>query len=250
VQGGALRYSDDVNQATQRVNSEHAEMEEIAQQTGGAARYNRNDLAQQLSDQFTQAQTYYTLSYSPSDKNWNGKYRKINLKLKDHSYKLFYRRGYYADAPPPAPSNPTDAFTLAMRNGAPVSTSILFKVRLDKNVPGKVGLHYTVDPHTLRLVDTPDNRKSAKINCAVVEYDEAGALLGTATIQVTAAVRPDQMPLLESSGFPATQQVPLLPNAKWLAIGIQDANTGSFGTLQVAVEPAAKTVTPVSAVSK
>jgi VWFA-related protein len=248
--GGAVRYSDDVNQAIQRINSEHAEMEEIAQQTGGVAHYNRNDLAQQLNDQFTQAQTYYTLSYSPTNTNWNGKYRTINLKLKDNSYKLFYRRGYYADAPPPAQSNPVDAFTLAMRHGAAPSTSILFKVRLDKNTPGKVGLHYSIDPHTLKLVDAPDNRKSARINCAVVEYDDAGAVLGTTTIQVAAAIRPDQMPLVESSGFPATQQVPLLPNAKWLVIGIQDANTDRFGTLQLAVDPPTPPIAPVSATTK
>jgi hypothetical protein len=119
---GAVRYSDDVHQAAQRENSEHAEMEEIAQQTGGVAHYNRNDLTQQLSDQFGQAQTYYTLSYSPTDKNWDGKYRKINLKLKGRSYNLYYRRGYFADTPPPTPANPADAFTMAMRHGAPVST--------------------------------------------------------------------------------------------------------------------------------
>jgi hypothetical protein len=235
--GGSVRYSDDVNQATQRVNSEHAEMEEIAEQTGGIAHYNRNDLDKQLSDQFSQAQTYYTLSYSPTDKNWNGKYRKINLKLKDGSYHLYYRKGYFADTPPPTPSSPGDAFTLAMRHGAAPSTSILFKVRLDRDTPGKLILHYSVDPQTLKLVDAPDNRKSTKINCAVVEYDEAGTVLGTTTIQVDASVRPDQMPLLVSAGLPATQQVPLLPNAESLAIGIQDANTGNFGTLQIAVQP-------------
>jgi VWFA-related protein len=250
VEGSGVRYSDDVNQATQRVNAEHAEMEEIAHQTGGVARYNRNDLAEQLSDQFIQAQTYYTLSYSPTNKDWNGKYRTINLKLKDHTYKLFYRRGYYADAPPPMPSNPVDAFTLAMRHGAAPSTSVLFNVRLDKNTPGKVGIHYAIDLHTLKLVDTPDNRKSAKVNCAVVEYDGTGTVLGTTTIQVAAAIRPDQMPLVEASGFPATQQVPLLPNAKWLAIGVQDANTDSFGTLQLAVDPPTPALTPASATTK
>lgn len=234
--GGGVRYSDDVNQATQRINSEHAEMEEIAQQTGGIAHYNRNDLDKQLNAQFSQAQTYYTLSYSPTDKNWNGKYRKINLKLKGHSYNLYYRRGYFADAPALTPSNPVDAFTVAMRYGTPASTSILFKVKLDQSTPGKVGLHYAVDSNTLRFVDAPDNRKAARINCAVVEYDEAGAVLGTTTVQVAAAIHPDQMPLVESAGFPATQQVPLLPTAKWLAVGIQDANTGNFGTLQLHID--------------
>jgi VWFA-related protein len=247
---GAIRYSDDVNQAAQRENSEHAEMEEIAQQTGGAARYNRNDLSQQLSDQFTQAQTYYTLSYSPTDKNWNGKYRKISLKVRDRPYNLYYRRGYFADSPPPKPASPADAFTMAMRHGAPVSSAVLFQVRLDKKVPGKLGLHYSIDPHTLVLADSPGDRKSAKVNCAVVEYDDAGTLLGTSQIQVSASLRPDQMAQLESSGYPARQEVLLLPKAKWLALGIQDANTGSFGTLQIPVEASAPPTAPASAVTK
>jgi hypothetical protein len=245
---GAVRYSDDVHQAAQRENSEHAEMEEIAQQTGGVAHYNRNDLTQQLSDQFGQAQTYYTLSYSPTDKNWDGKYRKISLKLKGRSYDLYYRHGYFADTPSPTPANPADAFTMAMRHGAPVSTTVIFKVNLDKKVAGKLGLHYIVDPHTLALVDSTDNRKSVKVNCAVVEYDDTGTLLGTSTIQVSALLRPDQLSLLESSGYPARQEVLLLPKAKWLAIGIQDANTGTFGTLQISVEPPGPANTPVSAV--
>ena len=77
--------------------------------------YNRNDLAVQLGEQFTQAQAYYTLSYSPTDKNWNGNFRRINLKLKDGSYKLFYRRGYYADAPPPP--HPTQSMPSPSRCG-------------------------------------------------------------------------------------------------------------------------------------
>jgi VWFA-related protein len=242
--GGMVRYSDDVHQASQRIDSEHAEMEEIAQQTGGFAHYNRNDLSQQLSDQFSQAQTYYTLSYSPTDKNWNGKYRKISLKIDGRSYNLYYRHGYFADTPPPKPANPSDAFTLAMRHGAPVSTAVLFKVKLDKKVPGKLGLHYTVDPHTLLLVDGQGDRKSAKINCAVVEYDDAGNLLGTSTVQVSALLRPDQLPLLEFSGYPAAQEVPLLPKAKWIALGVQDANTGSFGTVQIPVEASGPANTP------
>lgn len=84
----------------------------------------------------------------------------------------------------------------------------------------------------------------------MVEYDGVGAVLGTATIQVAAALRLDQMQLLESAGFPATQQVPLLPTAKWLAIGIQDDNTGNFGTLQLAIQTSTESGPQVSAESK
>ena len=129
----------------------------------------------------------------------------------------------------PCRPNSVDAFTLAMRYGAPPSTAVLFTVRLDQNTPGKVDLHYTIDSHTLRLVDAPDNRKSAKINCAVVEYDNAGAVLGTTTIQVAAVFVPTRCLSLSHQDF-QPQQVP--GTVKMVSHQVfRDANTDSFGTL-------------------
>ena len=233
----ALKYSDDVKHAAVRLNAEHAEMENIAKETGGVAHYNRNDLAQQLSEQFQRGQSYYTLAYEPTNSNWNGKFRRIALTVKDHSYRLSYREGYFADTLTTPPKDPAEALIAALRHTAPPSTSVLFKVDLDKSVPGKLGLRYTVDPHTLVLVDASEDLKSATIICALTEFDANGHFLVTSSSQVSASLGPAQLPILETGGFPARQQVPLLPKAKWLSIAVQDANTGNIGTLHLAVDP-------------
>ena len=61
--------------------SEQAEMLDIAQATGGIARFNHNDVVGILRDDFNQSQNYYTISYSPSNTNWNGNYRSIDIAL-------------------------------------------------------------------------------------------------------------------------------------------------------------------------
>jgi hypothetical protein len=39
---------------------------------------------------------YYTLSYNPSNHDWDGGYRKLQVKLTEQGLHLEYRRGYYA----------------------------------------------------------------------------------------------------------------------------------------------------------
>jgi len=44
----------------------------------------------------------YSLGYYPEDKNWDGKFRKIQISAGDTAYKVYARKGYYAN--PPAPN--------------------------------------------------------------------------------------------------------------------------------------------------
>jgi len=43
----------------------------------------------------------YSLGYYPENKNWDGKFRKVQISAIDKSYKVYARKGYYAN--PPAP---------------------------------------------------------------------------------------------------------------------------------------------------
>jgi Ca-activated chloride channel family protein len=44
----------------------------------------------------------YSLGYYPESKNWDGKFRKIQISAGDQAYKVYARKGYYAN--PPAPN--------------------------------------------------------------------------------------------------------------------------------------------------
>ena len=44
----------------------------------------------------------YSLGYYPENKNWDGKFRKIQISAGDKTFKVYARKGYYAN--PPAPN--------------------------------------------------------------------------------------------------------------------------------------------------
>ncbi len=69
----------------------------LAVQTGGHAFYGRNDVDREIASSITDGNTYYTLSYAPSNHNFNGEFRKIKISVIDRpGLKVQTRDGYYA----------------------------------------------------------------------------------------------------------------------------------------------------------
>src|SRR5258708_17707074 len=69
-------------------------MNNLDQSTGGKAFYNRNDLIVGLRTSLEDGATYYTLSYYPDNKKWDGKFRVITVKSARPGVNLRYRLGY------------------------------------------------------------------------------------------------------------------------------------------------------------
>ena len=207
---------------------------EIARETGGIAEYNRNNIEGMLKDAYNKGQSYYTVTYTPANKKWDGGYRKSNVSLDRKGVSLSYRTGYYA-VDPPQSANSLDNFTLALRRGAPPAAGVVFTATL-KKVDKKLNLDYVVDVRTLKFSSGEEERMGS-IDCAVVEYDHAGKVLGTAEIHVDGRAKPGEWSQLEAAGFPAHQAIPLLPDIASVVIGIRDHSSGKFGNMEVSVRP-------------
>lgn len=134
-------------QASAREADERETLNEFAIATGGKAFYSSNGIRQAIETSVEQGSNYYTLSYSPSNKLYDGKFRKIKVHLAEKGYTLHYRQGYYADD---AKSAARDAElarvtrAVAMQHGSPPSRQLLFSVKV---VP--VGGKTKVDRSTL-----------------------------------------------------------------------------------------------------
>ncbi len=121
----------------------------VAEMTGGRAYYSRNDLKDVLEEATERGANYYTLTYSPSNTDFNGKLRNIRVQLgsANKSYHLEYRRGYLATAPgsPILPEyvtgNPKKQDTLTLRpigdslaaymqHGAPIARDVVFRAHV------------------------------------------------------------------------------------------------------------------------
>jgi VWFA-related protein len=140
---------------------QHTDLDEVAEATGGKAFYNTNGVKQAVSEVIATGSAYYTVSFYPTNKKWDGSYRQLKVKLDEapSGTQLEYRRGYYAQAntgPRPEPraaladssapradgriqlthSAPTrDAadFAAAMHLGAVDPGQIIFAARVQPN---------------------------------------------------------------------------------------------------------------------
>ncbi len=69
---------------------------ELAEGTGGFLIANTNDLRKPLAQLMEDVRTHYELSYAPTSSNYDGKFRKIEVKLIRPGLKVQTRSGYYA----------------------------------------------------------------------------------------------------------------------------------------------------------
>src|SRR5262249_33083627 len=88
-----------MSQESAQLQAVHGTMNDMAERTGGRAFYNRNDIDGAIRQSVRDGSTYYTLAYYPSNKKWNGKFRKIQIKVNRPGVKLRHRLGYYAVDP-------------------------------------------------------------------------------------------------------------------------------------------------------
>ena len=121
----------------QQTTEEHGTMEQMAQATGGKAFVNTNGLKEAVEKAIESGSNYYTIAYTPTNRKWNGDFRKIQVKLDHAGVSLAYRRGYFADDPN-APAQKTQAqnakpdpnqysaLRAAMLHGGPEPTELIF----------------------------------------------------------------------------------------------------------------------------
>jgi VWFA-related protein len=126
------------------LNGSYMDMDEIARETGGRAFYSNNQVAAALTEATENGSSYYTLTYSPSDRNYDGKLRLIRVELAKKGYHLAYRHTYYAadngeiaavaqDKAPVAPDKQedvNDTLYVNMKHGGPTAHQLIFGVHV------------------------------------------------------------------------------------------------------------------------
>jgi VWFA-related protein len=72
------------------------QLEWLADITGGLMVKNTNDMGPAFARVVDDARDFYTISYQPANKDFDGKFRRIKLELAQRGYQLRYRQGYWA----------------------------------------------------------------------------------------------------------------------------------------------------------
>jgi VWFA-related protein len=137
-------------------------LSQLAQQTGGAFIGSANDIGSKLREVDEDLGTYYLLTYSPTNQNYDGKFRNISVKVKRSGVDTLARRGYFAV--PPTGSSPMfyyEAPPLALLSGSARPKDFPLLVN-SLNFPeaGRIGrTAVEVEVPTGAFTFTPDNEK-------------------------------------------------------------------------------------------
>ena len=254
----------------QERNANHAAMELIAKDTGGAAFYNTNGLANALERVADHGSNFYTLTYTSTNPATDGKFRKIQVALVRPGYQLDYRRGYYADdaktvpAAVPTPnltSNPPPNYDLLspfLRPGAPDSTQIPLTLRVvRKTAPPRAGpastthsaqggdnlglkgalTRYAVDfmvpAHGLQFDPAPDGHRHVRIEAGLLVYNREGKLLNWLLRQVNLNLDDARYAMVQANGVNLYFEIDAPGDGVSLHGGVYDLNANLAGTLEV-----------------
>jgi len=246
--------------ATRR-NSEHSAMDLVAEQTGGKAFYGSNDITQAVRTVVDQGADYYSLSYTPTNHRYDGRFRKIHVKVSGRGLRVAHRSGYYAEDPN-RPAEKTEAVlrslsVAGMLHGAPESRQIPFEARIvpsgepktvnasdvgirreGKNSPSTIRLqHYVVDlaipAASLRFNPGPEGGFHGSFRLLANSYDSEGRGLLQSASTAVADLKPDRYKSVVSEGFRLRQELDVPADAAFLRLGITDISTSNIGTLEL-----------------
>jgi hypothetical protein len=244
------------------LNDEHATMTKLAAQTGGQAFFNTNDLSGAMKAATEQGENYYALSYTPTNKNYNGAFRKLKVTLAGKKYRLAYRTGYYA-IDPFAPLRPSKDLTsslarAAMQQGSPQSRQIVFGARVvpigkprmveaavptkpmkkHKQAVGPLELQrYSIDDAVsfsdLRFTPTPAGKYHEVVNFMVTAFDSEGKQIASQLSQSVADLKPEVMKDIMAGGVRVHQEIDVPVSGVAMRLGVEDVTNSHVGTMEI-----------------
>jgi hypothetical protein len=237
---------------------------QMATATGGKAFFSTNGIGEAISTAAEQGSNYYSLTYSPSNNNYNGKFRKIKVQISRKGYTLHYRQGYFADDTNASARDRELAHrtrVVAMQHGSPLSHQLQFSVRVSpmggktKVDPAKIGqvlvasakkptlpaqveaqhysIDYSFDGSQLRFVPEGNANYRNTLTLMVASFDRNGNMLtGTSSVglrDVQAAVYEKVI----AGEFGVQQEIDVPLEAASIRLGIQDQMSNRVGTVDI-----------------
>jgi VWFA-related protein len=217
-------------------------MDELAQDTGGKACKNRNDLAGCLMTALKDSSSYYEMSFYPQNVNWDGKFHKILVKTSRPGVKLSYRRGYYAlDAASLAKKQqPEDRLHQACADLLP-STAIPMTVQPFPSSPSENpqgGLQYMLMVSVAGLTSAQEGDKyTLNVRMADCEFAQKNTIFKFNERELSKTISGEVFRSWQSTGVP--DHVAIMPAAdtRRIRFVVLDVSSGLTGAIDVPVNP-------------
>jgi hypothetical protein len=242
-------------------------MQRMLQRSGGDLIYNTNGVKEAIQQIAAGAWNYYTLSYTPSNRVIDGKYRHLDVDVPGRPLRLQHRSGYYArtmeaqhNASFSSPAN-HDWVSLeaATALGGPNVREVLFtahaeagrhELRVVANVPGartfletkyrnkpfrNYAMTYRVDCRTIGVLPREGGYFRTRLKLVAVVYDTVGHVVSSQSDEVLDDMAARNYQTRQDVVVSQNLAIPSKGNF-FLRLGVEDKLTGRLGVLEVPVD--------------
>ena len=176
VSGGPLTYDLEDNETLLRLDPA-ANLTQLADQTGGFFINQTNDLNPGLLRIGEDIRSYYVLTYAPLNQEYDGRFRKISVKVNRPGLEVETRKGYYAIRKPnPMPVSDWETAPLAMLKSGASENALTMRAKVfsfpEEGKPGLAPVIVEAPAHTFTYeVDKDKNIYKSDFSIVVVVKD-------------------------------------------------------------------------------
>ncbi|HET9183215.1 MAG TPA: VWA domain-containing protein [Candidatus Angelobacter sp.] len=242
VRGLVAFFPREMSSGMARLTSAHLTMDELALKTGGLAFYGHNDISRLVDRAVADGATYYVLGYYPTNKDWNGDFRSIQVKLHSPELKVRSRKGYFAINTSSASESKMKAerseFLKAL---APDALSAGMLPMFVQVIPptkehSQVFLEVRVDPRSVIFDAGPDNHRQGELEVFTAVLDSKGKFVTNKLDTLKTNLPPDTFAKVMASSLAVRQEFDLSPGKYLLKVGARDVKSNLFGTVTAEVD--------------
>jgi len=214
---------------------QHQQMLELARFTGGRAYYDRNDLETGIRRALDDARSGYELVYYPEHDDWNGDWRRIEVKVNRRDATVLARGGYYAFPearllPPKASEQLLDEIAASplQDTGVPITVRLKPRDAAASTLEARVYL----DAQTLFRNELADSWRS-DFELVFFQLDGQNQILGRATQNVSLVFPRAKYDEALKRGINTLERLQLKPGAAQLCVVIHDKKSDATGSVRI-----------------
>ena len=233
-------FEDDDVQLT-AVASGQLAMRELAESTGGFAVTNTNEIALPMQHMMEDIRTHYELAYSPTSTNYDGHFRKIEVKISRPKVTIQTRKGYYAVPDLNGePLQPYELLALNAMNTQPARVEFPYQVSAMKFGPQENGVEYlmTFEIPLSGLKTIPDKKTGElRARAALVAFihDSTGAIVRKVSRELVRNVASSAAGQTQSDHILYAEPVELPPGHYVIDTAVADEQAGKTSAKRVSV---------------
>ncbi|MGH9736924.1 MAG: VWA domain-containing protein [Candidatus Acidiferrales bacterium] len=207
-------------------------MERMADDTGGRALVNTNDLTSAIRSVVDESAVTYTLGFYVDAKSLDGKLHELKVQVTRPGLSVRYPKGYFAFKDEPATKNEQqENFLTAVRsplNSAAIPL-LVRAIRVDQpaetvQIAGSIGLK------NLQIADE-NGARTGTVDLYLIEQDPAGNVLRQTSTHLRLKLTEQQYQDYLKSGVVFRQQLQLKKETAVLRIVVQDPATSEVGSV-------------------